>query len=100
MNTSVVRNLLDKAVRIRAFELCHGAVVEDRLDDRVLAPELFEHVGVRRIAAFGLLARGQAKLVKEDLAELLGGIDVEFPSGKAENGLLGRADAAFQHVSE
>ena len=38
--------------------------------------------------------------VCDGLKELLGGIDVEFPSGKAENGLLGRADAAFQHVSE
>lgn len=95
MNAPVVRDLLDKPVGIRAFELCHGTVIENRLNDRVLALELFEHIRVCRIAALRLLACGQSQLIKQDLAELLRGIDIEFAPGESENGLLGPLQCGF-----
>ena len=100
VNAPVVRDLLDKPVGIRAFELCHGTVIENRLNDWVLALELFEHIRVCRIAALRLLACGQSQLVKQDLTKLLRGIDIEFAPGEIENGLLGRFNAALQHISK
>ena len=52
------------------------------------------------VAAFRLLARGQAELVKEDLPELLGGVDVEFLPGIAEDRLLRGLDPALEHIAE
>ena len=100
VNAAVVRDLLDEAVGVRALELGHGTEIEDGVDDRVLATELFQHVRVRGVAAFRLLARRQAELVKEDLPELLGGVDVEFLPGIAEDRLLRSLDPALEHIAE
>ena len=100
MDAAVVRDLLDEAVGVRALELGHGTEIEDGVDDRVLAAELFQHVCVRGVAAFRLLARRQAELVKEDLPELLGGVDVEFLPGVVKNRLLRSLDPALEHIAE
>ena len=47
-------------------------IIQNRLDDRVPVFELFQYLGIRRVAAFRLLDRRQLQLFKEDFAQLLG----------------------------
>ena len=46
VDTSVVGNLLNKAIRIGAFQLRHSAVIKDRFNDWMLALEFFKHICV------------------------------------------------------
>ena len=64
------------------------------------ALELFEHLRIRRVAAFRLLDGRKAEFFKEDLAQLLGRVDVEFLPGIAENIRLIFLDADLEHIAE
>ncbi len=78
MDAPVGGNDLAQAVSVGRFQLGELAVVQNGLDDGVLAPQFLQYLGVGGVAGFCLLYRGQAQLVKEDLAQLLGGIDVKL----------------------
>src|SRR5690606_26101027 len=84
-------------VEVRALELADLAVLEDRLDDRVL--ELLERVGLGGPA--GLRAAhtlgGEAELVEQELAELLRRADIELAAGELVDLLLERSEARL-HV--
>ena len=64
------------------------------------ALELFEHLRVRRVAAFCLLDGRKPQPFKEHLAKLLGRVDVEFLPGIAENIRLIFLDADLEHIAE
>ena len=66
----------------------------------MLVPELFQHVHVRGIAGLGLFARRQRQLFKQDLTELLRGVDVEFPAREAVDLALAVGDPSAQHLVE
>ena len=59
----------------------------------MLAAQLFEGLGVRRPAGFRLFAGGEHQLFKQDLAELLRGVDVELLAREGVDLLLQRVDA-------
>ena len=69
---------LQKPLDIGAFELGQLAVFQNRRDDRMHARELCQHVHVGRVPGLGLFLRRQAELFKQHLAQLAGGVDVEF----------------------
>ena len=54
-------------------------------DDRVDAAELLEHRGVGRVAGLRPASVREVQLLEQDLAELLGGVDVEAAAGKRED---------------
>ena len=62
--------------------------------------ELFEHLRIRRVAAFRLLDGRKPQPFKEHLAQLLGRVDVEFLPGIAENIRLIFLDADLEHIAE
>ena len=64
--------------RAQLFDL---AVVEEVLDDRMLAAQLLELSCIGGIAGLGLLLPGETEPVEENLAELLGRVDVEIEAG-------------------
>ena len=66
----------------------------------MLATQLIQHLGVGGIARLGLLHRGQAQLVEEDLAQLLGGVDIKGLPGQFVNLGLGSVDASGEHLPE
>jgi hypothetical protein len=72
-------------VEVGALELDQLAVVEDQADGRVGVDEALEHLGVDRLPGLGLLhpVRGQAELVEQDVAELLGRAEVEALADEA-----------------
>ena len=89
---------LAQAVHIGGFQLGQLAIVQNLLDDGVGAPQLVQHVGVGGIARLSLLHRGQAQLVEEDAAQLLGGVDVELLPRQVEDVFLHGLDAHGEHV--
>ena len=66
----------------------------------MLPAELFQHVGVGGPAGFGFLAVGQLEILKEHLAQLLGGVDVEGSPGGVIDPLLQLADGAGEALAE
>ena len=82
---------VDAAVFARGFgqsddvggdEFRQRAVFEHEVDYLAFAAELAERFGVGGPAGLGFLAAVQPELVEEHVAELLGGVDVEFASGE------------------
>ena len=67
-----------KAIRIGALQLAVLTVFEDITDNGVIGAELFQNIRTRGVAALRLFRVGKAQLFKEDDAELLGRIDIEF----------------------
>ena len=74
--------------------------VQHLVHDRVLAPELLQHVGVGAPAGLGLFPGRQPQLVKEDLAELLRGLDVELPPRVPPDALLQAGDVLVEALAE
>ena len=72
MNSAVTCNFLDQPIGVGRFQFRKRPIIQNRLDDRVPVIELFQYLGVRRVAAFRLLDRRQLQLLKEDFAQLLG----------------------------
>ena len=62
--------------------------------------EFFKDLRIRRVAAFRLLDGRKAEFFKEDLAQLLGRVDVEFLPGVAENIRLIFFNADLEHIAE
>ena len=73
-----------QGIEVGALELGGLAVFEDLVDDRVLAGEGRQGLLVGfELAGLGLLRLvGEAELVEEDLAELLGRVEVEGAAGE------------------
>ena len=89
---------LGEALHIGGLELGELPVVQNGLDDGVLPLELFQHLGAGGVARLGLFHRGQAQLVKEDVPQLLGGVDVEgLPRQLIDLGLVS-GDALGEHL--
>ena len=91
---------LQKPLDIGALELGQLAVFQNRRDDRMQARELFEHVHIGRVAGLGLFLRGQAELFKQHLAQLAGGVDVEFAARVLVDLPDQHRDARVQLVAE
>ena len=72
MDTSVGGDLVDQRIAVGRFELGDCAIFQYFRDHRVQGQEALEHLGVRRIAAFGLFTRRQIQILKQRLGELLG----------------------------
>ena len=78
VDAAVVGHLGQQPVAVGRPQLLDLAVGQQVLDDRVLALQAFERGGVGRVAGLGLLLRGEAQLVEEDLAHLRRRVDVEL----------------------
>ena len=90
VDASVGGDDLGQPVHIGGFQLGQLPVVQHCLHNGVLVPQLLQHVGVGGVARLGLFHWGQAQLVKQDAAELLGGVDVELlPRQLVDEGLVG-----------
>ena len=68
---------LQKAVGVGGKQLLAAAVLQNVVNDGAVAAQAFQRGGVGGIAALGLFAVGQAQLVKQGLAQLLGAVQVE-----------------------
>ena len=79
MHAPVAAAQLGQALDIGALQLGHPAVAKQRLDHGVIGRKPLQHLGGGGVTtpAF-LLRRGQAKLVKEHLAQLLGAVKIEL----------------------
>ena len=77
VDPSVRSDHLAQTVSIGGFQLGELAVLQDLLDDGVLSPQLLQHLRVGGPPCLGLFHRRQAQTLKEHLAQLLGGIDIE-----------------------
>ena len=72
-----------QGVEVGALELGELAVLDQEPGQRVLGGQLLQDLRVgARLAAGGLLERGQLQLVEQDLAELRAGADVELAPGQ------------------
>ena len=91
---------LQQAVGIGAFQFAVLPVLQHVRHNGVLPAELFQHVGVGGPAGFGFLAVGQLEILKEHLAQLLGGVDVEGSPGGVIDPLLQPADGAGKALTE
>ena len=68
---------LEKAVHVGGFQLGDLAVLQNVLNDGVVLFQLIQYLGRGGVARFGLLVGGEHESLEKDLAQLLGGIDVE-----------------------
>ena len=66
-----------QAVHVGGQQLGVGAVFQDLVNDRAVGAQAFQCLGVGGVAAGVFLARRQAQLVKQRLAQLLGTVYVE-----------------------
>ena len=73
-----VRGLgVQQAVHVGGQQLGVGAVFQDLVNDRAVRAQAFQCLGVGGVAAGVFLARRQAQLVKQRLAQLLRAVYVE-----------------------
>ena len=70
-----------QAQEIRRKELGQLPVLDDRLNDGMLAPELLQHGNICGIPRLGLLDDGKAQCFKKQDSELFGRIEVHVPAG-------------------
>ena len=66
----------------------------------MLVLQLFQHIRIGGVAGFRLFHRGQAKLFKQQLAQLFGGIDIEGRFGIGENQAFTGINPLSQHLAE
>ena len=78
MYSAVRRYDFQQSVCIGGFELCEHAVFKHIIYYRVLAAELFKHIGICAVAGLGLLPERQHESVKQHLAELFRRIYIEL----------------------
>ena len=97
VDAAIVGNDLQKSLGIGGRELGEHPVFENGLHNGMLLFELFQHLGTGGVAGFGLLGGGQPQLFKEDLPQLLGGIDVEFLTGQGIDRVLRRFNPLREH---
>ena len=57
-------------------------MVEDLLHDRVVARELFEHLGVRRGPCLGALEHRQLQLAEQEISQLRRRVHIEAVAGQ------------------
>lgn len=100
VDAPVGRDLLEQPVGIGGLELREHAVVEDLVNDRVLAAQLFEHGGIRAPAGLGLFPGREHELVKQHVAELLWRLDIERLARAGPNALLQLLDGAREALAE
>ena len=101
VDPSVRSDHLAQPVSIGGFQLGELAVLQDLLNDGVLSPQLLKHLRIGRPSRLCLFHRRQTQALKEDLPQLLGGIDVEgILSGQGIDPGLDLPDPFRQHLSE
>ena len=96
MYPAVRSHHLEQAIHIGVFELGQLAVVQNAVDDGVLVPEGFQHIGIGRVAPLGLFAVGQAQFFKQHIAQLHRGVDVELSAGQLVDFLCPGGELGFQ----
>ena len=72
VDTAVGANLFQKPVCIGGFQFRQHPVIHDCRDNGVLAFQLFQHVRIGGVAAFGFLHRREPQLVEEQFPQLFG----------------------------
>ena len=92
-------NDLHQTVHVGALQLGVLPVLQHVLHNGVLTAQLVQYLRVGGPAGFCALAVGHAQALKEDLPQLLGGIDVELP-GIGVDFLLQRPDGVGQRFAE
>ena len=96
MNAPVVADKFAEPVQIRRLELCKGAKVQNRRNNRVTPLELLQNFSVRRVAGFGFLDGRQLQAHEQHVGKLFGRIDVERFARKFINAAL-KIGNAFGH---
>ena len=89
---------LRQRVDVGALQLLQAAPVEDESRQVVCGRQFLEHLHGRRDRArlAGALQRRQFQLLEQDLAELLGRVDVELDAGQIEDLPAQRGQLAFE----
>ena len=98
MDSAPCVNIFRQSVRVSALQLGQSPVFQNILYNGMLRRQLFQHVRSRGIAGLGLFAPWKLHLVKQDLSQLLGGIDVKAASGLLMNALLQFLDPGHQSI--
>ena len=98
MHHALLVGQLQKAIHIGRLEFRDLTVVKDIVNNGVITAELLQHLCVRGIARLGLFIRGKKKNVKEDLAKLLGRIDIKGAAGIGVNTRLHICGHRVQHL--
>ena len=80
MYPAVAGNDFQQTLAVGRVQLCKRAVLQNHFNDRVLIAQAFKHLGVCAVAAFCFLFDGKPQILKQHLAQLLRGIDIEFSS--------------------
>ena len=89
-----------EGVGVGGAQLFDFPVTQDGRDYRVFVPQLLERLVVGRIPGLRLLARRQAELAVEDLAQLLDGIDEERAAGQLVDLALKGPGLVGQHAPQ
>ena len=100
MDAPVGGDLLEQPVGIGGLEFCERAVIEDLLDDGVLAAQLVEHGGVCAPAGLGLFPGRKHEPLEQNAAKLLRRLDVERLARERPDALLELLDAAREALAE
>ena len=88
VNPPVPGNDLGQPFHIGGVELGQLAVLQNQVDNGVMGAEFLQHLGAGGVPCLGLFHRGQAQLLKENPAQLLGGVQIKFLPRLGPNLLL------------
>ena len=100
VDTPVRGDLGQQGLAVGRAELLHLAVGQQRINDRMIAPQALERLGIGREAGLGLLARGEAELVVEHGPQLGRRVDVELVAGVLLHLRLQRGGRLLQRVGD
>ena len=62
---------------IGGIELCQIAILQHRLNDRMLISDFFQNIGTRAVTALSFFTCRQFQSFKEHITELIRGLDIE-----------------------
>ena len=96
----ILADHIQQAVCIGGLQLGQHAIVHDGRYDGMLVLQLFQHIGIGGITGFGLLNGRKFHLLKQQLTQLFGGIDIKGRIRVGINEALTISNALRKHLSK
>ena len=96
MHPSIGSHQPAQAVHIGAFQLGQLPVFNDEGHNGMAVFQLFQHLNVGGIALLGLFDGLEPQFLKQDMSQLLGGVDVELLPGQTVDLLCQLLDLAAE----
>ena len=89
-----------QGIHISGFQFAEASIIQNFSRQFVLHGKLCQHIFIRGVARLGFLDGGQFQFLEQDLAKLLGRVDIELHPRLPINGFENRRELMIQFLAE